>query len=82
MEKRQIVLDRPLDAWMVQATSVEGLRLCELSLPILLESCRLPGPFHGDPADQIIVASARHHGAVLVSRDERIRDYGHVRSTW
>jgi len=82
VEKRQLVLDRPLDAWLVSATTVEGLRLCDLSIPILVESCRLPQPFHGDPADQIIVASALHHGAILVSRDERIRDYPHVRSTW
>ena len=37
---------------------------------------------HGDPADQMIVATARHSGAVLVTKDRAIRDYEHVRSIW
>jgi PIN domain nuclease of toxin-antitoxin system len=49
---------------------------------ILVHSCDLPNPFHGDPADQIIVATARHHGAVVVSKDQRIREYAHVQSLW
>ena len=40
--------------------------MAELTRPILVESCLLPGNFHGDPADQMIVATARHSGAVLV----------------
>src|SRR5689334_10174345 len=56
VEKGQLVLDRPVSDWIDQASSRPGLQLIELTRPILLESCRLPG-FHGDPADQIIVAS-------------------------
>lgn len=82
VEKRQLAFDRPLDQWLDAATSMEGLRLWELTPPILVQSCQLPQPFHGDPADQIIVATARHHGAVLVTKDERIRRYEHVSSTW
>ena len=82
VEKRQLAFDRPLDQWLDAATSMEGLRLWELTPPILVQSCQLPQPFHGDPADQIIVATARHHGAVLVTKDKRIRRYEHVSSTW
>ncbi|MDO8677546.1 MAG: PIN domain-containing protein [Acidobacteriota bacterium] len=42
----------------------------------------MPQPFHGDPADQIIVATARSHSATLITRDARLRDYRHVRSVW
>jgi len=43
-----------------------------LTRTVLVESGRLPPPFSGDPADQIIVATARHLGATLVTRaDER-----------
>jgi PIN domain nuclease of toxin-antitoxin system len=42
----------------------------------------LPKPFPGDAADQIIVAAARHHGAVLVSKDRHIRKYPQVKSVW
>lgn len=81
-EKHQLVLDRPLDDWLALATTRPGLHLAELTRPILTESCRLPSPFHGDPADQIIVATARDRDAVVVTKDRLIRDYIQVRSIW
>jgi PIN domain nuclease of toxin-antitoxin system len=82
VEKDQLVLDRPLDQWLDLAMTLQGLHLAELTRPILVESCRLPQPLPGDPADQIIVATARHHEAVLVTKDRNMRDYSHVRSIW
>jgi PIN domain nuclease of toxin-antitoxin system len=82
VEKRQLVLDRPLGQWLDEAVSQPGLGVWELTRPILVQSCDLPQPFHGDPADQILIATARHHGAVIVTRDERIRRYPHVQSAW
>ena len=82
VEKAQLVLDRPVDDWIDQAVARPGLQLLELTRPILIESCRLPGPFHGDPADQILVATARERHAAIVSKDEKIRRYVHVRSLW
>ena len=82
IEKHQLVLDRPLDQWLDLATTMPGLHLAELTRPVLVESCELPQPFSGDPADHIIVATARREGAVLVTKDRKIRDYGHVRSLW
>jgi PIN domain nuclease of toxin-antitoxin system len=82
VEKRQLVLDRPLDAWLDLATIRPGLHLAELTRPVLTECCRLPPPFHGDPADQIIVATARDRDAAIVTKDRLIRDYEQVRSVW
>ena len=82
VEKGQLVLDRPVDDWFDLATVRPGLHLAELTRPILAESCRLPRPFHGDPADQIIVATARDRDAIIVTKDQQIRGYGHVRSVW
>jgi len=82
VEKGQLVLDRPLDDWLDLATMRPGLHLADLTRPILTESCRLPPPFHGDPADQIVVATARDRDATIVTRDGRIRSYAHVRSVW
>ena len=73
---------RPLDQWLDEAMAIPGLGVWEITRPILLHSCQLPQPFHGDPADQILVASARHHGARLVSKDQQIRRYAHVQSLW
>jgi PIN domain nuclease of toxin-antitoxin system len=82
VEKKQLVLDRPLRHWVDQALGVSGLLLAELTPAILLDSCELPQPFHGDPADQLIVASTRQHRAQLVTRDERLRSYRHVQTVW
>jgi PIN domain nuclease of toxin-antitoxin system len=82
VEKGHLVLDRPVDDWLDVATLRPGLHLVELTRPILIESCRLPQPFHGDPADQIIVATARDRDALIVTKDERIQAYGHVRTMW
>jgi PIN domain nuclease of toxin-antitoxin system len=82
VEKHQLVLDRPLDHWLDEALTVPGLGIWELTRPILVQSCELPQPFHGDPADQMLVAAARHHGAVIVTKDQRIRRYSHVQSVW
>jgi PIN domain nuclease of toxin-antitoxin system len=82
IEKGQLSLDRPLDDWLDRALVAEGLHVAELTRPVLVDSCRLPQPFHGDPADKIIVATARHFGASLITRDGRLRDYSHVRTVW
>ena len=82
VEKKQLVLDRPVRDWMDQGLGVTGLMLAELTPAILLESCELPPPFHGDPADQMIVASARHHHAVLVTGDRKLRTYPHLQTIW
>jgi PIN domain nuclease of toxin-antitoxin system len=82
VEKAQLVFDRDLDEWLDEAVTRSGLGFLELSRSILVQSCQLPQPFHGDPADQILVATARQRGAVLVTKDRRIRQYRHVQSLW
>jgi PIN domain nuclease of toxin-antitoxin system len=55
------------------------------SVPYLggaLESSYLPGTFHRDPADQIIVATARVHNLILLTSDRKILDYPHVKTHW
>ena len=81
-QKGQLLLDRPLDDWIDRATAPAGLHVADLTRAVLVESCRLPGGFRGDPAGGIIVATARSLGAALATRDQRIRDYEHVRTVW
>ena len=64
--------------WFDLALSYPGIRLIELTPAIAIESTRLPGEFHRDPADQIIVATARIHGCPLVTSDSRILEYSRV----
>jgi len=62
--------------WVGEALSAPGIRLAELTPEIAVASTRLPGKFHGDPADRILAATARETGAALVTADRAILDYG------
>ena len=82
VEKGRIKLSLGIDVWIVKALDTPQLRLTPLSPEISIESTRLPLPFHNDPADQIIVASARQLDATVLTVDRLIRSYSHVRSLW
>lgn len=68
----------PLDDWLAEIESHPLLTVLPLSARIVAESVRLGADFHRDPADQIIVATARCHGLKLLTADERIRRWGRV----
>ena len=70
------------EEWIREALEMPKLRLVALSPSVAYRSTILPQPFHDDPADQIIVATARHLGATLVTRDRKLRDYEHVQTVW
>ena len=74
--KGRIRLSKDCLAWVQEALSAPGTSLVPLTPEIAVESSRLPGEFHGDPADRILVATARLLGATLLTRDERILAYG------
>lgn len=78
VENNRLELPCPVDAWMDQALSYPGIRLLDLTPQIAIESSRLPEGFHRDPADQIIVATARVHNCQLLTADVKIIEYGHV----
>lgn len=68
----------PVDCldWVNKALNAPGISLEPLTPEIAIESSRLPGKFHGDPADRIIAATTRKLGAVLITRDKNIISYG------
>jgi PIN domain nuclease of toxin-antitoxin system len=75
--------DISCEEWVEHAFGLPGLSLMPLTPSICVRSFRLPGVFHGDLADRLIVATARELGAVLLTRDERILKYaalGHLRA--
>lgn len=75
-ERKRIQLDMdPLD-WVVQALDFPGVRLIQISPKIAIQSTRLPGTIHGDPADRFLVATAHEENAVLVTCDEKLLAYG------
>ena len=68
--------------WLDNAIKNSGLKVIELSPEIAIESCNLPGDFHRDPADKIIVATARIHNLNLLTKDRKILRYRHVNAFW
>jgi PIN domain nuclease of toxin-antitoxin system len=62
--------------WVRQALTAPGVHLAPLTPEVAIDSSRLPAPMHGDPADRILIATARRTGATLVTRDARILEYG------
>lgn len=68
--------------WIDAALRLNGVALYSLTPEIAIESTELPGRFTGDPADQIIVATARSLGIAVLTKDRKILDYPHVPSLW
>jgi PIN domain nuclease of toxin-antitoxin system len=63
--------------WFARVMAGPGLREAPLTPEIAIDASFLPGELHGDPADRLIVTSARHLGIPIVTRDLRIIAYGH-----
>ena len=80
VEYGRLELACAIEEWMEQAVAYPGMQLLELTPQIAIESTKLPGSFHRDPADQIIVATARLYDIPLLTADSRILQYPHVRT--
>lgn len=81
--KKRLRLPMPVSEWVERALDRPEIRLIGLEdVSTVIDSCRLPGDFHADPADRLLVATAHRENAVLVTQDRNILDYGaggHVR---
>ncbi|MFH0953556.1 MAG: type II toxin-antitoxin system VapC family toxin [Verrucomicrobiota bacterium] len=82
VQKGRIRLTIPLSDWMARALDPDWIELIPLSPQICVDSTALPGGFHADPADELIVATARSAGAALVTADKHLRSYPSVKSEW
>mgnify|MGYP001481512088 FL=1 len=82
IEKGRLALSMSVDDWLDVVAEIESVRFMPLDVAVSVQATRLPGDFHKDPADRMIVSLARHLNAPLVTADEKIRAYKHVRSIW
>lgn len=78
----RLALTMEAEAWLDTVAQVRAIRFVPVDVGISIQSVQLPGEFHKDPADRIIVATARRHSAPLISADMKIRDYPHVQTIW
>jgi PIN domain nuclease of toxin-antitoxin system len=72
----------PPNQWLDHAVNQTGLEVFDLSPKVASESCNLPGEFHKDPADRIIVATARINNLTLITKDKKIIKYPYVKAIW
>ena len=82
IENRKLVVNVETQGWVSSALAAPRLTLVPLTPKIAYESTTLPGRLHRDPADQLIVATARVENAVLITRDKSLRQYRHIDTIW
>ncbi|MBL8466870.1 type II toxin-antitoxin system VapC family toxin [Methyloversatilis discipulorum] len=82
VERGRVALSMDVASWLDTLSRIDAVQMVPVDSEIAVKSVQLPGDFHKDPADRIIVATARKFAAPLVSADEKIRSYPHVRVIW
>jgi PIN domain nuclease of toxin-antitoxin system len=78
VEGGRLELPLPVRDWLDLAINYPGMQVLELTPAIVVDSTQLPGTFHRDPADQLIVATARVYNCPIVTLDGKIRAYPYV----
>ena len=80
--KGRLALSMDVAEWLSHVGSIDAVSFIPVDNELAVKSTELPGEFHKDPADRLIVATARKFAAPLVTADEKIRAYQHVRTIW
>ena len=82
IEKSRLTLSMDLENWLGHVQKVDCFRFMPIDNEIAYKSATLPGNFHKDPADRMIVATARKLAVPLITADKKIRQYQHVQTIW
>ena len=82
VEKKRLKLTMDVDEWIQTISMIDKVRFIPVDNQIAIQSVRLPGEFHPDPADRLITALARHLSAALITSDRKIRNYQYVKTVW
>jgi len=82
VSKGRLILSMDVEDWLDNVAALPGLSFLPVDRYTLVQSTRLPEPFHQDPADRIIVATARGLNMPLVTADRLISAYSHVKTVW
>lgn len=72
IQRRRLIVTLPLQQWIQQVVESLKLQVMPLTPQIVTDSVQLPEGFHSDPADQLIVATARCMNATLITKEEKI----------
>jgi len=80
VSKNRLTLTMDVDTWLQTVNEIDNVRFVPVDNKVAIESTRLPDEFHKDPADRMIVALARTLSAPLITADEKILNYPHVKT--
>jgi PIN domain nuclease of toxin-antitoxin system len=73
--KGKLTFSVDVGVWLQRAEQAPGIRFLPLTRPVLLQSTRLRGAAHNDPADRMLIATAQLDGIPLVTADRSILEY-------
>ncbi|MEE8496595.1 MAG: type II toxin-antitoxin system VapC family toxin [Xanthomonadales bacterium] len=82
INKGRLILSMDVESWLDEVSQIDGVRFVPVDNEIGVKSTALPGEFHKDPADRMIVATARKLAIPLVTADEKIIKYEYVKTIW
>jgi PIN domain nuclease of toxin-antitoxin system len=81
-DRGRLQLSMSVEDWVEKSEALSFFNFVPVTNSIALKSACLPAPFHSDPADRMIVATAIALGATLLTKDQKILGYPHVKTAW
>ena len=82
VDKKRLELTIDVTDWIAKSEKLQFFQFIPVDNSVAVKSVNLPQPLHSDPADRIIIATAITIAASVVTKDEKILNYPHVKSIW
>ena len=82
VSRKRLKLTMDTEDWIAKSEMLPFLRFIPVDNSVAVKAMNLPEPLHNDPADRIIIATAISQGASLITKDEKILNYPHVKALW
>ena len=80
--KKRLKLTIDVTDWITKSERLPFLQFIPVDNSVAVKSVNLPQPLHKDPADRLIIATAITIAAPVVTKDEKLWDYPHVKTIW
>lgn len=82
VEKKRLALTMDVKDWISRCEAIPYIKFVPVTNGIAIKAVQLTGDIHNDPADRIIIATALSIGVALVTMDQKLRNYQHVKTVW
>ena len=82
VNKGRLSFNMEVNAWLAEVAKIPAVKFVPIDNAVCVNSTMLPGDFHKDPADRMIVALARQGSHSLVTADKKMHRYEHVKTLW